>query len=198
MFADIHEHSCANGFCIICQQDHTLDVPTPDLLCLSPPCQPFSKLRYKSGQTAKTSDVASHPLVCVSADLANDLIKLRKPHIWLVEEVVTWNERPKYCTVSPCEKNAAEHRPDYPGIGLLQLDQSEWIAGSRPRLFMAGFDDFSGGAASSDEWQSIAASILDHRRSSPPTPLSVVLPPDFIKDAMDHIQLTDLFGEFLC
>ena len=146
-----------------------------DILCVSPPCQPFSKARFKSGSTERTGSITSHPMYAVPGDITMRLIEARNPKIILIEEVTAWNHRPADGGVSPMKRFVAWLREKYPHIGIevLRLDCVPFMAGSRPRLYMGCFKLEVGGHAAAREWVMNAEQILQHRREQgEPTPLT--------------------------
>ena len=157
---------------------------------MSPPCQPFSDAREKTGKTQRTGDVRSHPLYDVPTSSSVRLTFSRDAEINVVEEVVTWNRIPKGMSESPMQTFINAIRHTWPGIAVQQLDCNSYMAGSRPRLFMIAVKESSGGQNAANEWSMIVDTLNEHRRAAgPPTPLIhsagntsgfVVLSPDII------------------
>ena len=122
-------------FCSICSDRHTITMDPPDVLCISPSCQPFSAMRSRTeshGKCAENSE--SHPEYDVSMDWALQVIKLRNPGITLVEEVKTWMFERKG-QPSPLSEFIAKLKEISPGCGIAvqSVCQGPWMEGSRPR-----------------------------------------------------------------
>ena len=196
MFLSIDEHvaSAGGAWCTFAEK-HVVMANKPHVLCLSPPCQPFSDAREKTGKTKRTGDVRSHPLCDVPTSSSLRLIFSRDAEINFVEEVVTWNRIPKGMSESPMQTfiNAIRHR--WPGIAVQQLDCNPYMVGSRPLLFMIAVKESSGGQNAANEWSRIVDTLNEHRRAAgPPTPLVhtdgntsgvAVLSPDIISELKD-------------
>ena len=122
-------------FCGICNEKHNIVVQSPDVLCISPSCQPFTAMRRRDKSKGKeVDDSEAHPEYDVSMDWALQVIEIRKAGITLVEEVKAWMYERKGKTSPLAEFIKALHCI-YPGCGIAvqSLCQEPFMEGSRPR-----------------------------------------------------------------
>ena len=176
VFQTMEEHTTGEAECLRCGKTCRIDEDC-DLLCVSPPCQPFSRQRQKNGKTARTGAVKNHPLFAVPGDITIELIKARNPKVILIEEVTAWNHRTGDAECSPMKLFVATLKEAFPdmGVEVVTLDCFPFMAGSRPRLYMICIKAECGGQAACNEWVSNIDMILDHRRQQgEPTPLTGV------------------------
>ena len=78
-FHDVYEHASGKGDCVQCGLFHFIPERQPDVLHLSPACQPFSTARTTTGTTSKTMYSEQHPLYDISMDACLALIQKRRP-----------------------------------------------------------------------------------------------------------------------
>ena len=128
-------------FCSLCNKSHAIDETPPDVLCISPSCQPFTAMRRRDKSKGKeVLESEAHPEYDVSMDWALQVIKLRKAKIMLIEEVKAWmferNGKP-----SPLSEFIKELHRMFPGCGIAvqNMCQGPFMEGSRPRQLFCCF-----------------------------------------------------------
>ena len=139
LFTSLQDHINGGGYCHI-RKKEIIIAEQPDILCLSPSCQPFSPSRSRSGSTRKTGRDEDHPLWEVPQELAVQLVLARQPKVFILEEIMGWMKRKPGQDKSPAEQFAGKLIRRYPGIGTYCLDQADWSEGSRPRCLLKRFE----------------------------------------------------------
>ena len=127
--------------CSVCDTKHTIVEEPPDVLCISPSCQPFTAMRRRDkNQGKEVQSSEAHPEYDVSMDWALQVIESRKPGITLVEEVKAWMFA-RQGNPSPLSVFIKELHRIFPGCGIAvqSLCQEPFMEGSRPRHLFCSF-----------------------------------------------------------
>lgn len=116
-----------NGLCI---------VPTdrPDIVAVGPPCQPWSDMRWKGGQTKKTKTAKDHPDSSILFELVPAYMEARKPYIGIIEETVSINRGDKQTGTSPYEVIYPRLLETFEAVQALKLDCRYWAGIARERI----------------------------------------------------------------
>jgi hypothetical protein len=134
-FATVAEHLAGEGFCLQCKSRHKVDSSDIDIRTWSPPCQPFSDLRWKGGTSSSTGSIESHPAHSITMDDLVELTETSPARITLIEQVMSFTRRDPKTGKSPCEivMSALEKVYGRGRVAAVSLDSAIWIEGSRPR-----------------------------------------------------------------
>jgi hypothetical protein len=133
-FASVSEHLAGTGRCLVCKKNHGIDSSNIDIRVWSPPCQPFSEMRWKSGTSSKTGAPSEHPQNSITMDDLLELTEASTPLITLIEQVGAFlksdkgKESPGHIVVSALEKIYGKG-----AVGVVQLDSGVWLQGCRKR-----------------------------------------------------------------
>lgn len=132
----MNEHLDGSGNCLLCKTLHAAPTELPDVRCWSPPCQPFSTMRWKGGSTPCTSDSASHPKFNISMEDILELTERSPASLTMIEQVHSFTKPEKHLhNKSPCQVVVEGLTALYGDgcVAAVSLDSKVWLEGSRPR-----------------------------------------------------------------
>lgn len=174
-------------FCVVCQSKCTADVVrSPDIVGGGYPCQPHSRFRQTSGQTARTKRAQDHPAFnTLMVDFPKYLEHFR-PKSFFVEEVDGIMRQT--CDGGSFLDTLMESLSDlgYATRALL-LDHGVWCKMPRRRVFLVGFSPEVGGAQAAAWFQNAAEQVTKTRSRSPPTCIWDIVPPSDPTE-LEHIS----------
>ena len=170
-FATVEEYSAGRGFCLICDRVHDIFPGTTDFRVWSPPCDPFTPMRWTRGGTASTGPMQDHPAQYVAGDMIMATQEQDPADITLIEEVEGFLTKKNKEGISACDVLVEDM--DYVNgaetTAVVKLDADPWIEGSRPRVFIASYALRVGGAEAALGWVEMVDRIRHYRGESPPT-----------------------------
>ena len=132
----------------------------PDVAGGGVPCPPFSAMRVKSGNTAKTGPAEKHPAYCLVMVEFFAYIDARRPRSVGLEEVKGFVQPLKVLgNISPAQYLKIElQRRGYHAKAML-IHHVTFVKNTRERVFMCACSDDGGGGA--DGVEVVAAIITD-------------------------------------
>ena len=127
----------------------------PDIMSIGGICQPFSRARTKTGGTARTGSSDVHPGYDTTLELVPLLLDMRKPRIFILEEINEFDHCKKGCPESACDvfvKNVMASGW-FTGMAKISMDVAVFNQSSRSRLYLAFFSHELGGQQNADMWR---------------------------------------------
>ena len=169
-FRTVDEVRQQHGRCLICKQTHFYDPGKIDVRFWSPPCDPYSLLRWTGGTTTATKEDKDHPDYAVAMELIPDVEDASPAHITIVEEVWVFL-KPDKTGMSPCQRLVVslELRYGKGHVKVVKLNADIWIEIQRPRVFVGGFASAVGGGQAAKDWVALVDEITRRRVMSRPT-----------------------------
>ena len=127
----------------------------PDLMSIGGICQPFSRARAKKGGTPKTSGCDAHPGYETTLELVPLLLDMRKPRVFILEEINEFDFVKKGCIESACVSFIKTVMAGgwFTGVAQLSMDVGVFNQSSRSRLYLGFFSPEVGGQQGADRWQ---------------------------------------------
>ena len=86
-FSTVAEHVSGEGLCLVCKARHTVAYGTTDLRVWSPPCQPYSEMRWHAGGTSSTGLPSEHPQYSITMEDLLELTESDPALITILEQV---------------------------------------------------------------------------------------------------------------
>jgi len=135
LIGEVEHHLQGSAHCLVCRRVHKIDSTNIDVRVWSPPCQPFSAMRFKKGSTKSTGAPCQHPGYGVASQLLPELEERMPARIVLIEEVMAFL-KPDDSGVSPAELVVADLELVYGQgcVAVMTVDSAIWMEGSRPRF----------------------------------------------------------------
>ena len=158
MFSSLEDQLRPDGACMLPQHANCtkqLNELQPDIMSVGGICQPFSRARFKTGSTAKTGSSDVHPGYETTLEMVPLLLDMRKPRIFILEEVNDFDSRRKGVSETACDTFVKSVMSSgwFTGMAKLSMDVSVFNQSSRSRLYLAFFCSELGGQQGADMWR---------------------------------------------
>jgi site-specific DNA-cytosine methylase len=135
MFATISEYLAGEGYCFVCRKHHAYTPTDVDLRVWSPPCQPYSDMRYKGGPTTSTGKPKDHPSYSITMSDLPEVAERWPAKITMIEQVPSLMKEDKEQGASPFTllMNDLEQTFGKGHTAAVTLESKFWMEGTRNR-----------------------------------------------------------------
>ena len=177
-----------------CRADPSTDGVRTDIACGGYPCQPFSQLRQKNGDGARTGCASAHPAFNTLFEGFFRFLDVRRPHCWWIEEVLAFNHaRADLGGKTALQVLAAGSARRGYAVRAKVLCHGCCVKIPRTRIFVWEVDGPCGGGVGADWVTHFICEVLRFRLQQIATPLAHLVRHDDPQEVQRMKMLKDLF-----
>jgi len=166
------------GRCLFHRGQCSTSKERPDIASGGLPCQGFSRMRHKKGDTASTGQPSGHPSFKGVMSDFSEYLCTRQPLGWWIEEVDSFDQINPEIGISFLHQFVRQNAQYGYAIRAIILDHALFSEVPRRHIYCLGAGTEMGHAQGADQILKSIGEIVKFRQLTPPTPLFAVIDPD--------------------